>query len=240
MYKVAFHFFCPSHQLCSNIVTLFCFVCLFPSVNPSVCQSTFFLICLLVYLSDILVHLSAVYLSHWKTSFEKSCFFCVGEYAEYRFDQQMLIWYVFRLWGLMCSCCYKRYPFVGAEYLYLSAGLSAWRTFCPSVCLCVSFHYFSHVVILLSIHFSVYPFICLSMAAPTDLSMPIHVKYYNVLYKHYQLFDGLHEVLFSLLYRLLLADNCNQFLVIILSSREYNTSTSLLAHFADVSATTTN
>ena len=24
---------------------------------------------------------------HWKTSVEKTCFFCVGEYAEYGFDQ---------------------------------------------------------------------------------------------------------------------------------------------------------
>ena len=29
----------------------------------------------------------------WKTSFEKKLFFCLGEYAEYGFDQQRLIWY---------------------------------------------------------------------------------------------------------------------------------------------------
>ena len=28
----------------------------------------------------------------------KKLFFCVGEYAEYGFDQQRLIWYVCRLW----------------------------------------------------------------------------------------------------------------------------------------------
>ena len=40
---------------------------------------------------------------HWKTSFEKNCFFCVGEYAEYGFDQQRLIWYVCRLWDMVFS-----------------------------------------------------------------------------------------------------------------------------------------
>ena len=29
---------------------------------------------------------------------KKNLFFCVGEYAECGFDQQRLIWYVFRLW----------------------------------------------------------------------------------------------------------------------------------------------
>ena len=29
---------------------------------------------------------------HWKASFEKTQLFCVGEYAEYGFDQQRLIW----------------------------------------------------------------------------------------------------------------------------------------------------
>ena len=38
---------------------------------------------------------------HWKTSFEKKLFFCVGEYAEYWFDQQRLIWY--RLWDMVFS-----------------------------------------------------------------------------------------------------------------------------------------
>ena len=32
--------------------------------------------------------------NYWKTSFEKKLFYCVGEYAEYGFDQQRLIWYV--------------------------------------------------------------------------------------------------------------------------------------------------
>ena len=34
---------------------------------------------------------------------KKTCFFCVGEYAEYGFDQQRLIWYVFRLWDMVFS-----------------------------------------------------------------------------------------------------------------------------------------
>ena len=35
---------------------------------------------------------------------EKNYFFCVGEYAEYGFDQQRLIWYVCRLWDMaVCS-----------------------------------------------------------------------------------------------------------------------------------------
>ena len=38
-----------------------------------------------------------------KTSFEKKLFFCVGEYAEYGFDQQRLIWYVCRLWDMVFS-----------------------------------------------------------------------------------------------------------------------------------------
>ena len=33
---------------------------------------------------------------------KKNCF-CVGEYAEYGFDQQRLIWYVFRLWDMVFS-----------------------------------------------------------------------------------------------------------------------------------------
>ena len=40
-------------------------------------------------------------IKHWKTSFEKT--FCVGEYAEYGFDQQRLIWYVFRLCDMVFS-----------------------------------------------------------------------------------------------------------------------------------------
>ena len=40
-------------------------------------------------------------IKHWKTSFEKT--FCVGEYAEYEFDQQRLIWYVFRLCDMVFS-----------------------------------------------------------------------------------------------------------------------------------------
>ena len=40
-------------------------------------------------------------MGHWKTSFEKNwVFFCVGEYAEYGFDQQRLIWYVCPLWDM--------------------------------------------------------------------------------------------------------------------------------------------
>ena len=34
---------------------------------------------------------------------KKNLFFCVGEYAEYRFDQQRLIWYVCRLWDMVFS-----------------------------------------------------------------------------------------------------------------------------------------
>ena len=33
----------------------------------------------------------------------KKIFFCVGEYAEYGFDQQRLIWYVFRQWDMVFS-----------------------------------------------------------------------------------------------------------------------------------------
>ena len=29
-----------------------------------------------------------IVVKHWKTSFEKNFFFCLGEYAEYGFDQQ--------------------------------------------------------------------------------------------------------------------------------------------------------
>ena len=43
------------------------------------------------------------FIKHWKTSFEKKLFFCVGEYAEYGFDQQRLIWYVCRLWDMVYS-----------------------------------------------------------------------------------------------------------------------------------------
>ena len=43
-------------------------------------------------------------LRHWKTSFEKKTgFLCVGEYAEYGFDQQRLILYVIRLWDVVFS-----------------------------------------------------------------------------------------------------------------------------------------
>ena len=31
---------------------------------------------------------------------KKKMFFCVGEYTGYGFDEQRLIWYVFRLWGM--------------------------------------------------------------------------------------------------------------------------------------------
>ena len=34
---------------------------------------------------------------------KKSVFFCVGEYAEYGFDQQRLTWYVFRVWDMVFS-----------------------------------------------------------------------------------------------------------------------------------------
>ena len=33
----------------------------------------------------------------------KKLFFCLGEYAEYGFDQQRLTWYVFRLWDMVFS-----------------------------------------------------------------------------------------------------------------------------------------
>ena len=45
----------------------------------------------------------AKFKKHSKTSFEKKLFFCVGEYAEYGFDQQRLIWYVCRLWDIVFS-----------------------------------------------------------------------------------------------------------------------------------------
>ena len=45
---------------------------------------------------------------HWKTSFEGNCFFCVGEYAEYGFDQQRLIFYVCRLWDMVFSWRFER------------------------------------------------------------------------------------------------------------------------------------
>ena len=45
---------------------------------------------------------------HWNTSFEKKMFFCVGEYAEYGFDQQRLIWHVFRLWDMVFSWRFER------------------------------------------------------------------------------------------------------------------------------------
>ena len=34
---------------------------------------------------------------------KKTVFFCVGEYTEYGFDQQRLIWYVCRLWDMVFS-----------------------------------------------------------------------------------------------------------------------------------------
>ena len=40
---------------------------------------------------------------HWLTSLKNELFFCVGEYAEYGFDQQRLIWYVCRLWDMVRS-----------------------------------------------------------------------------------------------------------------------------------------
>ena len=33
----------------------------------------------------------------------KKTVFCVGEYAEYWFDQQRLIWFIFRLWDIVFS-----------------------------------------------------------------------------------------------------------------------------------------
>ena len=45
-------------------------------------------------------------LSHGDTGslvFEKNCIFCVGEYAEYGFVQQRLIWYVCRQWDMVFS-----------------------------------------------------------------------------------------------------------------------------------------
>ena len=38
----------------------------------------------------------------WKIGFEKN-FLCVGEYTEYGFDQQTLIWFVCRLWDMVFS-----------------------------------------------------------------------------------------------------------------------------------------
>ena len=32
----------------------------------------------------------------------------MGEYAEYEFDQQRLIWYVFRLWEMVFSWRFER------------------------------------------------------------------------------------------------------------------------------------
>ena len=44
----------------------------------------------------------------WKTSFEKkTVFFCIAKYAAYGFDQQRLIWYVFRLWDIVFSCRFE-------------------------------------------------------------------------------------------------------------------------------------
>ena len=54
-----------------------------------VCQS----LCLVVCLVSIFEDFSAVTSS--------LCFFCVGKYAECGFDQQRLIWCVFRLWVLV-------------------------------------------------------------------------------------------------------------------------------------------
>ena len=53
---------------------------------------------------------------NWKTSFEKKLFFvCVGEYTEYGFGKQRLIWYVFCLWDMVFSWRFERWPFVGAD-----------------------------------------------------------------------------------------------------------------------------
>ena len=41
----------------------------------------------------------------------------MGEYAEYGFDQQSLIWYVCRLWDMVFSLCFEHLPFVGADRL---------------------------------------------------------------------------------------------------------------------------
>ena len=34
---------------------------------------------------------------------KKTLFFCMGKYAEYVFDQQRFLWYVFRLWDMVFS-----------------------------------------------------------------------------------------------------------------------------------------
>ena len=39
---------------------------------------------------------------------KKAVFFCEGEYAEYGFDQQKLIWYVFHLWDMVFSWSFER------------------------------------------------------------------------------------------------------------------------------------
>ena len=50
-----------------------------------------------------MITVSLLLCKHLKTSFEKKLFFCVGEYAEYGFDQQRLIWYVCFLWDVVFS-----------------------------------------------------------------------------------------------------------------------------------------
>ena len=67
------------------------------SINQTIDQQTNLLIN-----QPKLMHQASQVINHWKTSFEKN-FFCVGEYAEYGFDQQRLIWYVFRLWDRVFS-----------------------------------------------------------------------------------------------------------------------------------------
>ena len=39
----------------------------------------------------------------------------MDKYAEYEFDQQRLIWYVFCLWDMVFSWHFEHYPVVGAE-----------------------------------------------------------------------------------------------------------------------------
>ena len=48
--------------------------------------------------ASLITHLSL----RRKTSFEKKTVFCVGEYAEYGFDQQRLIYGLFVAYGIWC------------------------------------------------------------------------------------------------------------------------------------------
>ena len=58
-----------------------------------------------VQLASIQVHLKVKFPTSntGRLVLKKNLFFCVGEYTEYGFDQQRLIWYVFRLWGMVFS-----------------------------------------------------------------------------------------------------------------------------------------